>query len=84
MKDAHNVLDTTDPETFDEELLAALKDNHALIQDYLTRKREIFETYDNYYGPDRPLCRPENRFWSPFQEFLDNLSHLMGSVAQIS
>jgi hypothetical protein len=81
MKDPHHVLDTSDPKTFDEELLVALRDQHSLIQDYLIREREIFETYDNYYGKGRPLCRPHNQFWSPFQAFRDSLIPLMDTRA---
>lgn len=81
MKDPHHVLDTSDPKTFDEELLVELRDHHGLIQDYLMREREIFETYDNYYGPGRPLFRPHNHFGSPFQAFRDSLIPLMETRA---
>lgn len=71
------MIDTSDPRTFDEELLAVLRDNHALIQNYLMRECEIFETYDNYYGAGRPPSRPDNHFWPPFQALRDDLIPLM-------
>ena len=71
------MLDTSDPKTFDDELLVALRDNHTLIRDYLIRDREIFETYDNYYGRGRPLSRPDNPYWGPFQAFRERLIRLM-------
>jgi hypothetical protein len=77
MKDPHHVLDTSDPKTFDEELLVVLRGNHNLMQNYLMREREIFETYDNYYGRGRPPLRPDNHFWPPFQAFRDSLTPLM-------
>lgn len=77
MKDARDLLDTLNPRTFDAELLFALRDNHILVRDYMIRDREIFETYDNYYGSDRPLSRPENTHWRPFQAFRESLISLM-------
>ena len=71
------MLDTSDPNTFDDELLAELRANHTLIQDYLIRNHEIFETYDNYYGPGRSLSRPDNAHWTRFQAFRDHLIPLM-------
>ncbi|WP_155947163.1 hypothetical protein [Pseudorhodobacter ferrugineus] len=73
------MLDTSDPRTFDDELLVALRDNHTLIRDYLNRDREIFQTYDNYNGPGRPLFRPDNPHWNPFQAFRERLDPLMES-----
>jgi hypothetical protein len=81
MKDPQRVLDTSAPTTFDDELLDALRNHHSLIQGYLLREREIFETYDNYYGRGRPLCRPHNQFWSPFQALRDSLIPLMETRA---
>ena len=71
------MLDTSNPRTFDNELLVVLRDNQNLIRDYLIRDREIFETYDNYYGSGRPLSRPENPHSSPFQAFREHLIPLM-------
>ena len=71
------MLDTSNPMTFDLELLAALRDNRALIRDYLIRDREIFDAYDNYNGPDRPYLRPENPHSNLFQEFREWLIPLM-------
>ncbi len=77
MKAPRDLLDTSNPKTFDDELLVALRGNHTVIQDYLIRDREIFETYDNYYGPDRPLPRPDNPHSIPFQAFQERLIPLM-------
>lgn len=77
MEDPSGLLDTFNPKTFDDELLIALRDNHTLIRDYLIRDREIFETYDDYYGPDRPISRPDNPHCDPFQAFRERLIPLM-------
>ncbi|MBC7140182.1 MAG: hypothetical protein H5U17_15990 [Defluviimonas sp.] len=77
MKYARGIIDTSNPTTFDPELLVVLRENHTLICDYLIRNREIFETYDNYYGSGRPISRPDNPHWSPFQAFQENLVPLM-------
>ncbi len=73
MKDIRSLLDTMNPQTFDAELLIELRYNHALIRDYLLRDREIFETYDNYYGSGRPLFRPGNPHGPPFHALLESL-----------
>lgn len=77
MKDIRGLLDTKNPHTFDAELLIELRDNHALIRDYLLRDREIFETYDNYYGSGRPLFRLGNPHGTPFHAFLESLIPMM-------
>lgn len=71
------MLNTSDPKTFDDELLDALRDKHTLIRDYLTRDREIFGTYDNYYGTSRPHSRPDNLHRNSFQVFQESLIPLM-------
>lgn len=68
---------TSDPDTFDAELLTHLKENHEVIRNYLIRDCEIYETYDNYYGPDRPLFRPENPYWGSFNALREKLIPVM-------
>lgn len=71
------ILDTSDPATFDLELISILQGNHNLIQSYLKREQEIFEIYDNYYGPRRPKTRPNNVHWNQFHALLDEVTRLV-------
>ena len=71
------VIYISDPDTFDADLSNHLKENHHVIRGYLIKDREIYETYDNYFGQGRPLFRPENPYWGSFNALLEKLIPVM-------
>jgi hypothetical protein len=80
MADAvRQAIDVWNADTFDPELLDALRSNADLIRRYIDTDNRIFLEYDLERGSARPVVRPSNPFAAPYYSLLDDLNRLMVS-----
>lgn len=70
-------IDVWNAETFDQDLNALLQENADLIEAYMNKDHEIFLSYDNHSGPDRPLTRPDNPYATRFYAFQETVGEQM-------
>jgi hypothetical protein len=70
-------IDVWNVETFDAELTALLLADADMVRAYMDRDLEIFRTYENATGPDRPLFRPSNDHGATYMALKERVMPLM-------
>nr|WP_313424760.1 hypothetical protein [Brevundimonas diminuta] len=70
-------IDVWNVETFDAELMDLLSAEADMVRAYMDRDLEIFRTYENATGPDRPLFRPSNIHAAAFMALEERVMPLM-------
>jgi len=71
--------DHWDVGSFDSDVLEVLREQQNVIVGYLQRERELLVTHDLISGRDKPILRPENRWWHAFEEARRSVSHVLRS-----
>jgi len=72
-------IDVWDASTLDDELVARLEGNAALLSSYFERDHQIFLSHDLGRGPDRSILRPDNIYAADFLALQTEIAGIMSA-----